>query len=115
MTTEKPAPSSTKLTTFPPHTNVYSYLYSHPTDPFHLSTYLTRIGLPHSLTTDPPTKSLLDNLHWSHLSSIPFENLSTTLWRKDLTQSPDGTSITLPLSIRPQDIWTKLVLQNRGG
>ena len=108
-------PNASTITSNPSHTSIYGYLYSQPHDPFDLPTYLERINAS-QLIDRSPTKELLSDVHWAHLSNTVFENLDTTLWKKEVRQSDDGSEIVqMPVGLRPGDIWNKLVVKRRGG
>lgn len=63
-----------------------------------LDQYCVRIGYAGALA---PTLETLRGLHLAHAQAIPFENLDILLGR--------------PIRLDPPSIWTKLVLNRRGG
>ncbi len=60
--------------------------------------YLAKLGM----EVQTPSRDYLDNLVRAHLCTIPFENLSVTLWNE-------------PVSIEPQRLIDKLLHKKRGG
>lgn len=68
------------------------------TSPFPLSSYLQRIAFSE---TPQPTLACLKRIHRKHQENIPFENLDVLLGRS--------------ISIELDDIFQKLVIENRGG
>ena len=60
--------------------------------------YLQRIDYHDSLTQESAT---LSDLQWAHLTHIPYENLNILAG--------------IPLSLKPQDLFDKIVVDRRGG
>ena len=67
---------------------------------FNYETYLADIGLAY-LKSSTPNLENLAKIQWSHLTNYPFQSLSTVLH--------------LPISIKPDDIYQKIVVDKQGG
>ncbi|EFC35802.1 predicted protein, partial [Naegleria gruberi] len=86
-------------------------------DCFDIDAYLKRIGLNSRIHVEEEFKSisyaLLHAIVWNHATHIPFENLAT-IYPDEYRIVSDSNS-KIKVSLDPNDIFRKMVLNDRGG